>query len=481
MKGLQETSTAVAAYLERNEPRILSELMELVRIPSVESEPLPEQPFGVGPAEALEAAAQLYESYGFCVERSRKSGYAVATEGVGPRSIGVFCHCDVVSGSGNWEYTKPFEPVIRDDVLIGRGVKDNKAGVIAALHALAALKETGVTLNHQIRVVLGSNEETGMADMENFVKEQPMPDLSLVPDCEFPICRGEKSYCHFETQSLSRFHDIIDFSGGDAINTVCGAVTVTLRHSNVLEEQLYRAVSGRDDAEMEIDQNGNILLKAKGISFHAASPFGSVNAGSTAAEILLACPSISEKDRKVLEELRQLLGDYLGAFFEISYEDDDFQQLTDICGVIRTENQQPKLIFAMNYNTVLNVDDLLTRVKNKLTSIGWTYTFLDDSAGFLKAKDHPFVKFMNEVYLAQMGMQERDIYTTRAGTYARMLKNAFAVGADVPKTVPPADFPQGHGLVHQPDECISIKGLMDGIRLLAMMLLMADRHLDEFV
>lgn len=481
MEILRETSNAVAAYLERNKTKILNELMDLVRIPSVESEPLPEKPFGTGPAEALEAAAQLYESYGFPVKRNHKSGYAITTVGAGQHSVGIFCHCDVVSGNGDWEYTTPFEPVIRGDVLIGRGVKDNKAGVIAALHALTALKEAGVTINNQIRVVLGSNEETGMADMENFAKEQPMPDLSLVPDCEFPICRGEKSYCHFETKSFDKFNDIIDFSGGDAINTVCGAVTVTLRHSNTLESQLRSAVSGRNDADMEIDRNGNILLKTKGISFHAASPFGSINAGSVASEILLACPSICGKDRKLLEDLHRMLDDYLGAFFGISYEDDDFQQLTDICGVIRTENQHPKLIFAMNYNTVLNVDDLLDRVKNKLADIGWTYVFLDDSAGFLKDKNHPFVKFMNEIYLAEMGKQDRDIYTTRAGTYARMLNNAFAVGADVPKTVPPADFPQGHGLVHQPDECISIKGLIDGIRLLAMMMFMADLHLDEFI
>lgn len=481
MEVLRKTSNAVAEYIERNEQRILKELMDLVRIPSVESEPLPETPFGIGPAKALEAAAQLYESYGFCVERNHKSGYAITTEGTGQRSIAVFCHCDVVSGGRNWVYTTPFEPVVRGDVLIGRGVKDNKAAVIAALHALTALKEAGAIINNQIRVVLGSNEETGMADIENFTREQPMPDLSLVPDCEFPICRGEKSYCHFETKSLSQFRDIIDFSGGDAINTVCGAVTVTLRHSNALEEQLYRAVSRRDDAEMEVDRKGNILLKTKGISFHAASPFGSINAGSVAAEILLECPSIGREDRKILEDLRQMLEDYLGTFFGISYEDDDFQQLTNICGVIRTENQYPKLLFAMNYNTALDVENLLDRVKNKLADIGWTYALLDDSAGFLKGKNHPFVKFMNEVYLAEMGEQERDIYTTRAGTYARMLKNAFAVGVDVPKTLPPADFPQGHGLVHQPDECISIKGLMDGIRLLAMMIFMADRHLAEFI
>ena len=41
-------------------------------------------------------------------------------------------HSDVVPVGDSWIYTQPFEPIIKGDTLIGRGVSDNKSGEMLA-------------------------------------------------------------------------------------------------------------------------------------------------------------------------------------------------------------------------------------------------------------------------------------------------------------------------------------------------------------
>ena len=63
--------------------------------------------------------------------------------------IGVLGHMDVVPAGDGWN-TDPFEGVIADGRITGRGVLDDKGPVIAALYAMKALKDSGAELKHHI-------------------------------------------------------------------------------------------------------------------------------------------------------------------------------------------------------------------------------------------------------------------------------------------------------------------------------------------
>ena len=59
------------------------------------------------------------------------------------------------------------------------------------------------------------------------------------------------------------------------------------------------------------------------------------------------------------------------------------------------------------------------------------------------------------------------------------LKNAFSVGTHViRKDREPYIFkmPDGHGGAHQPDECISIDGMLEALELTMLMLLECDKE-----
>ena len=120
----------ITAWIEDNKQWILDNWMALARIPSVQGTPAENAPYGVECAQALQAAADLYAAQGLTTRLEKARGYALAEFGAGETCIGLFGHSDVVPTGDGWLYTQPFDPVIQNGMLIGRGVADNKNGAI---------------------------------------------------------------------------------------------------------------------------------------------------------------------------------------------------------------------------------------------------------------------------------------------------------------------------------------------------------------
>ena len=127
-----EYDKKICAWLQDNKDRILSSWMELIRIPSVRGEAAPKAPYGIECARAVKAGAALFEEAGFRTRINEDGGYALATYGEGDTTIGIFGHSDVVPVSAGWLLTEPFDPIVKDGWLVGRGSSDNKSGVMIA-------------------------------------------------------------------------------------------------------------------------------------------------------------------------------------------------------------------------------------------------------------------------------------------------------------------------------------------------------------
>jgi acetylornithine deacetylase len=71
-------------------------------------------------------------------------------------------HIDVVPpGAAAWS-DPPFEPVVRDGLVYGRGTADMKGGVVAALHALASLRDAGGPPGEVVLHVVAGEEDGGV-------------------------------------------------------------------------------------------------------------------------------------------------------------------------------------------------------------------------------------------------------------------------------------------------------------------------------
>ena len=94
--------------------------------------------------------------------------------------------------SDEWTVTKAYEPVIKDGKLYGRGSADDKGPSIVALHALKAVKDLGIELSKNVRLILGTDEECGSSDIEHYYAVEKEAPMTFSPDAEFPVINIEK-------------------------------------------------------------------------------------------------------------------------------------------------------------------------------------------------------------------------------------------------------------------------------------------------
>ena len=140
------------AWIAAHREEYILELQQIARIPSVSRADLaaPGAPFGPDCRRVLDYALERGRFYGFST--ADHDGYAGSiTWGDAAHSIGVIAHLDVVPVGDGWVYP-PFGATYlpEHDVLIGRGVDDNKSAFVAGLftgrggYAVTTNKERGL-------------------------------------------------------------------------------------------------------------------------------------------------------------------------------------------------------------------------------------------------------------------------------------------------------------------------------------------------
>lgn len=137
---------------------VLQTLADLVRINSVNSS----YEGGPGEAEIAEYVRRFFEQRGIEVWEQEvfpgRPNVLARLPGLdSTRRIVLEAHTDTVSVKGMT--IPPFEPVIRDGKMYGRGSCDTKAGLATMMHALASLKEDGITPPCEVLLAAAVDEE----------------------------------------------------------------------------------------------------------------------------------------------------------------------------------------------------------------------------------------------------------------------------------------------------------------------------------
>ena len=445
----------VENYITNHRDEIVADIISLAKIPSISKAGEGDLPFGKEVDDALCASAALFEKSGIPMTVCHQSGYAVAIcEGEGD-GIGLFGHADVVPVNDDWVKAQPFEPVEENGILYGRGVSDNKAGVIGSLYALRALKAAGVDLKSRITVYVGGSEETGMQDIQAFVKNERMPAVSITPDSDFPVSIGEKGILHVFSRSKKTLHDVTKFEGGKAFNVILDRVNVEAN-----------------------TQNEKISFTAEGLTAHAAHPENSVNAAVKAAEKFCTLP-ICENDKEIFASLQKALCGYYGENLNIA-STGVFGPFTCADGIVRIE-ESGQLAFTLDIRYGNEVDSQATE-KNliaALDALGFNAEIKSNDPGFLLDESGKEMEIILNSCREACNKPGAMPYKTYGGTYARRLKNAFAISHSAPWDRKTLGLPAGHGGAHQSDETLCIDAFLDGIKALALMLGRLDAHLTE--
>ncbi|MBQ3075068.1 MAG: Sapep family Mn(2+)-dependent dipeptidase [Clostridia bacterium] len=470
----------IREWIRAHKEEILEDHMALCRIPSVRGEAEENAPYGKECARALQASADLFEKNGFSVRVEKERGYALARLEKGEKTIGIYGHSDVVPAGDGWIKTEPFEPRVIDGVLYGRGVGDNKAGVIQSLYAMRMIKELELPLNCTVQAFIGSNEESGMGDIVSFAQNEKMPEVNLAPDSSYPCSTGEKGILRIWTKCRTPLTDILDFDGGDAANIVMDHVTVRLTKKADLKEELSALIAERSEFVLTEEADA-LVLEANGVSKHAAHPEDSLNAAWLAFALLSDVKALCEEDRKIMKHSADAIACPYGEGLGVAHEDPAFGKLTSVCGMTRNENGYLKINMDIRYGNTFDPEQLEKKLEEKWNSIGFDTVDLNNRPGYKIPDDNPIPVLLCAAYKELTGV-ESEPKLLSGGTYSRALKNSYSIGFRAPdpdSTVEWPELPAGHGHAHQRDEAIILDQFYQSLRVVTNFILACDQELSK--
>ena len=162
------STSAVDAYVDKHSRRFVDELKELCTFPSISNHGRD----AIQPArDWLGARLANFTDRVETLEAGGMPALYAEVKGRGRRKLLLYQHYDVqpVDPVDLWS-SPPFEPTEKDGKIVARGVADDKADVMARIHALETLKELGevpVTL----RFLIEGEEEIGSKSFEKIAHD----------------------------------------------------------------------------------------------------------------------------------------------------------------------------------------------------------------------------------------------------------------------------------------------------------------------
>ena len=207
--------------LKEVQPMLFDGLRRMVAIPSIRGKEEPDAPFGRGPKQALEEVLKIATELGFHTKNiDDKIGYAQYGEDRSDGAYyGIFGHVDVMPLGEGWN-SPPLSLTLREGKLFGRGTLDNKGPILSNLYALYVLKENGVTFDRPVRIVFGTNEETGFGCVKHYLTKEIPPTFGWTPDCKWPVVYGERGRLKVRVSlPESMVADLYDFANRKLLHT----------------------------------------------------------------------------------------------------------------------------------------------------------------------------------------------------------------------------------------------------------------------
>ena len=459
--------TRIEAWFRNREAELAAAVSRLVAIDSTLGDSAPGMPFGPGPAAALKEFLTLSQEWG--LPGQDLEGY-VGTVSLNdrPDALHILGHLDVVPAGEGWTVTEAFVPKLENGLLYGRGASDDKGPLAAALLAMRAVRELGVPLTKNVRLILGTDEETGMRDVAWYYDRHPYAPHTLSPDADFPIINIEKGHYQpvFGAQwpreaALPR---IVSFTGGPRLNMVPPKARATVLG---LDPETVRAAARQLGLEPEIGftvtaADGGAEILCSGQNAHGSTPEAGHNAQTALVALLAALPLAEGPSAKAIRALCRLFphGDHTGRALGIAQSDAASGALSLAFTIL--DLGETGFTARFDSRTPLCATDETVRAvaEAAMAEAGFTLTGELDPPHHVPADD-PFIQTLAGVYEAWTG-QKGECIAIGGGTYVHNIPGGVAFGANMP------GFPCN---LHGPDERVSLEDLMTTAKIYAQVIL----------
>ncbi len=441
--------------------RIIRDICELIRMPSIYDDNAWEgRPFGDEVGKCLERILEMGSAMGF--ETRNLDGYIGEMDmGNGSHIIGVLCHSDVVPAGEGWD-TEPFEPVIKDGRIHGRGSSDNKGPLVVSMYMVRKLMDDGkIPDDVKIRIIVGTNEEDLWEDIDYYMEHvTEIPECSISPDALFPLIYCEKGLYDADFIYPTGDSDgypikIVSLSGGTARNAVAAkAEAVIDADPEIAEAFMDRLIktAERLGIDAKIEQSKTVNITVTGENSHAMTPQKGVNAVSQMILLLNDAGGGEISDSAFLKSYCRYIGmDYYGANAGFDCEDRESGKLTFNIGTIEKNGNTIRLSSSIRYPASMVFETIDRNVRTGFEGSGFTVQCVDALAPVYFEEKNEIVKILHDTYREVSGDDESEKLAIGGATYARALPNTIAFGPV---------FPDEEELAHAPNEFIDIDNLL---------------------
>lgn len=388
-------------------------------------------PFGKGINDALNYMLNIAKKDGF--EVVNDSGYAGhISYGNNPTDmVGILCHLDVVPEGNNWTYP-PYQGVIKDGKIYARGAIDDKGPTLATYYALKFIKDANIKLKKEIRIILGTDEETGWRGVSHYFDRYPMPGIGFSPDASFPLVYGEKGRMSYDLSlkhidSCNIQNDIIvSMNGGERYNVVLDHIE-TLAKVDLSKE--FLEYLDKNNLSGDVFKEGSLYRYVlEGVGAHAMEPEKGINAGTYMCDFF--------KDYTKNGLVKYIADMHHLAFFMekhgLDYCDYEMGPITCNIGIIDINKETSRVTLDLRYPTRYDLEKFNKVLNETFNKYDIYPTQFSNKEPHYIAPDSKLVTKLYESYVKYSNDHINKPITIGGGTYASMMPNAVAFGVEMP-------------------------------------------------
>lgn len=430
----------IEEYFNIHKDEMINDIFKLIKIRSDKGEAKDGMPFGEGPAKVLEEALSMAASMGF-VTKNYENYVGAVDFNEKEKALDILAHLDVVPVSDEWTVTKPFEPIIKDGRLYGRGASDDKGPAVTALYAMKAVKDLNIPLNKNVRLILGTDEECGSSDIKYYYNREEEAPMTFSPDADFPLINVEKG--SFKPEFRAEFEEdkklprIVSVNSGVKVNVIPD------RASAVIEGISYNELLGYCERKFVplgiaykiTEKDNKCVINIKGIGAHAAYPESGNNALTAMLELLCEMPFAESEGFKRLCAVNKLFphGDYKGKAIGVNISDEVSGELTLSFTIFEYNMTSLKGTFDCRAPLCATNENLRDVVAKNLKDNGIILEPCEVLPGHHVDENSEFVQTLLSCYEKYSG-QKGECLAIGGGTYVHNLKNGVAFGCTMPGT-----------------------------------------------
>lgn len=366
--------------------------------------------------------------------------------------VGIITHGDVQPVTPSKWAKSPFEldTTTEPGKLIARGTEDDKGPISTAMFAMKSIKDKNIALKKRLELYIYMAEESDWEPLQEFVKNNELPQTNITIDASYPVVTAEKGYGTLKIAFNKLKSPTIDtylshFEGGYFGSQIPEDAKAIIENADLylLQTLMNKAKSYPEGINFDFElKDKQLTITALGKSAHSSEPEGGINAIPYLADLL----SGKRWDNNGAGTLVNFINDNIGLglegkkFGKIAYRDDFMGPMTVSPTVIKQNDNNIELNINIRRPKGKTAQQLRSEItdaiaKWKLNNLA-DITELDHYIGdpFVQS-EAPHTNTLLNVFSSYTGIKDAKPVSIGGGTNSRLFPNAVAFGPSMPDAI----------------------------------------------